>query len=238
MFELPRYIGENCATVEEAKEYVKTLDVYSRDHYWNYCFIISDSEGASSLLEFSENKVFWFDEDKLDSYDWLRLRYNVNAIAQANFYLNENAWYTQDIKSGEGRFITVQNGINDVHSKKDMYELMKKVQYSNFYLDYDECKDNCFDPRSENLGEVSWGVYEIIMDPSFEDTARKMINDMNDEVRRLTREQKMDENKYWESIFTEVVDVNAQEIYVRMYENEDQIYLINMDETKKIKTIE
>lgn len=238
MFELPRYIAENCATVEEAKDYVKTLDVYSKNHYWNYCFVISDSQGSSSLLEFASNEVYWLDEDKLDSYTWLKERYNPRAIGQANFYLNQEAWITQDIKSGEGRFITLQNGIEAVKSKKDMYDLMKKVQFSAFYLDYDECKENYFDPRSENLGEVSFAVYEVVMNPEFEDTFRKVFNEMNEETNKLTRQEKMDANKYWESIFTEVVDVNAQEIYVRLYENEAQLYKITLDETKKINTIQ
>lgn len=236
MFELPRYIGENCATVAEAKEYVSTLDVYSQDHYWNYCFIISDSEGHSSLLEFADNEVFWLDEEKLDSYDWLDV-YHPKAIAQANFYLNELAWYFQDIKTGEGRFIALQNGIDAVNSKSDMYDLMRKVQYSNFYLDYDECKNNYFDPRSENIGEVSWAMYDLIMHSEFEDTARKMINEVNAGVYEMPRQEKQDLNVYWESIFTEVVDVNTKEIFVRMFENEDQLYLLSFDGTTKLDSI-
>lgn len=237
MFELPRYIGENCKTVAEAKEYIKSLNIYSKNNYWNYCFIISDSEGNSSLLEFSTNEIHWIDEDKLDTLTWLA-PYKIKALAQANFFLNKWAWISQDIKSGEGRFIAIQQGIDAVNNKKDMYDLMKKIQYSSFYLDYDECKNEHFDPRSENIGEFSWAEYDVLMDPSMEELSRNIINAMNDEIRALTREQKMDENKYWESVFTEVVDVNAQEIYVRMYENEDQIYKITLDKTEKINTIE
>lgn len=236
MFELPRYIAENCATVEEAKMYVSTLDVYSQNHYWNYCFIISDSTGHSSLLEFSSNEVHWLDEENIESYDWLNV-YNTKAIAQANFYLNKDAWLTQDIKTGEGRFIALQNGIDSVNSRSDMYNLMKKVQYSNYYLDYDECKNNYFDPRSENIGEVSWAVYELLMNPDFEDTGRKLINEANAKVRSLSRKEKQDINEYWESIFTEVVDVNTKEIFVRIYESDDSLYLINFEGTTKLNSI-
>ncbi len=237
MFELPRYIGENCATVAEAKEYVSTLNVYSQNYYWNYCFIVSDSDGHSSLLEFSSNEVHWLDEEKLDSYDWLDV-YDTKAIAQANFYLNKDAWLIQDIKTGEGRYIALQNGIDAVHSRSDMYDLMRKVQYSNFYLDYDECKNNCFDPRSENIGEVAWATYDLVMDPDFEDTAREMINEVNAGVRDMPRQEKQDINVYWESIFTEVVDVNAKEIFVRIFENEDLLYLISFDGTTKLESID
>lgn len=238
MFELPRYIGENCATVEEAKEYVAGLNVYSQNHYWNYCFIISDSEGHSSLLEFATNEVYWMDEENLADYTWLEEWYHPKAIAQANFYLNEYAWYSQDIKSGEGRYIAMQEGIDGVNSRSDMYDLMRKVQYSNYYLDYDECKDNYFDPRSENIGELSWAEYNTIMHADMEETVRELVNGINAGIRELSREEKQDKNEYWESIFTEVVDVNAQEIFVRMYENEDQLYLINFDGTKEINSIE
>ena len=236
MFELPRYIGENCATVEEAKQYVSTLNVYSQNYYWNYCFIISDSLGHSSLLEFSSNEVCWLDEESLDSYDWLDV-YGTKAIAQANFYLNESAWQIQDIKSGEGRYIALQDGIDAVNSRSDMYDLMRKVQYSSYYLDYDECKNNHFDPRSETLGEVPWATYDLVFDPEFEETARQLINESNDQIRSLSRQEKQDINEYWESIFTEVVDVNSQEIFVRIFENEEMLYLISFDGTVKLDSI-
>ena len=237
MFELPRYIGENCATVQEAKEYVKTLDVYSQDHYWNYCFIISDSNGNSSLLEFSSNEIHWLDEDKIDTYDWLKV-YGSKAIAQANFYLNETAWYTQDIKSGEGRYIAIQEGIDKVNSRSDMYELMKKVQYSSYYLDYDECKENHFDPRSETIGEVKWAVYDLIFHPDFEETAKEIMNEYTSEVRKMTREEKQDLCEIWESIFTEVVDVNNKEMFIRLFEDENQCYLIDFNGTTKLNSID
>lgn len=40
-------------------------------------------------------------------------------------------------------------------------------------------------------------------------------------------------NEYWESVFTEVVDVNAKEIFARMFENEEMLYHINFDGTTK-----
>ena len=235
-FELARYIGENCATVQEAKDYIATLDVYSQNHYWNYCFIVSDSQGNSSLLEFSADEVFWFDEKDIADLPWLS-DYNMKAVAQTNFFLNELSWYAEDMKSGEGRFIALQDGIDAVNSRSDMYDLMRKVQYSSFYLDYDECKDKHFDPRSENLGEFSWAVYDLLMDPEFESTSRELINEYTAPIRALSRQEKQDQNEYWESTFTEVVDVNAKEIFVRMFENEDMLYLIGFDGTSKLSSI-
>lgn len=237
LLELPRYIVENCATVDEAKEYVKTLDVYSQSRFWNYCFLISDAEGGSSLLEFSTNEITWLDEADISKYTWLR-DYNVKAIGQTNFYLNAPAWYTQDIKTGEGRFITLQNDIDAVKSKSDMYDLMRKVQYSSFYLDYDECKNEHFDPRSENIGEFPGATYEALMSPGFEEATRNAYNDYSASVREKSREEKQNENKYWESTFTEVVDTNDKSIFVRMFENENILYVIDFDGTKKVGSID
>lgn len=237
MFELPRYIAENCTTVEEAKKYVASLDVYSQNHYWNYCFIVSDAGGHSSLLEFSANGIYWLDEEYIDDYKWLE-PYNMKAIGQTNFYLSELAWYAQDIKSGEGRFVSLQKGIDSVNSRKDMYELMKKVQYSNFYLDYDVCKNNYFDPRSENIGEIKWAQYDLLMHPEFEKESRIILNEYTRSVRNLTRQEKQDLNQYWESTFTEVVDTNSREIFVRMFENEEILYKIGFDGTVKLESID
>lgn len=236
MFELPRYIAENCTTVEEAKKYVATLDVYSQNHYWNYCFLVSDSKGSSSLLEFSKDEVFWIDEADISSLSWLT-NYDLKAIAQTNFYLNELSYAAQDIKSGEGRFISMQKGIEDVKSRSDMYDLMRKVEYSAFYLDYDECKNEHFDPRSENIGEISWATYNLLMNNDFEDTAREYMNEYASGIRALSRQEKQDKNEYWESSFTEVVDTNSKAIFVRMFENEESLYLIDFNGTQKLNSI-
>ncbi len=236
LFELPRYIGEHCATVEEAKEYVASLDVYSQDKYWGYCFLVSDAVGNSSLLEFCDNKVYWLDESKLDEYTWLD-KFNLKAIGQTNFYLNEWGYKTQDIKSGEGRFITLQNDIDSVNSEEDMYNLMRKIQYSSFYLDYDECKNEHFDPRSENIGEIDYLTYDTIMNPEAEEKVKVLFNSFSEPIRNMTREEKQQKNAYWESSFTEVIDTNAKSIFVRIFENDESIYSIDFNQTKKVTNI-
>lgn len=236
LFELPRYIAENCATVEEAKQYVASLNVYSQSRYWGYCFLVSDAVGGSSVLEFCKDKVYWLDEAKLSEYTWLD-KYNVKAIGQTNFYLNEYGYSTQDIKTGEGRYITLQNDIESVNSEEDMYNLMKKIQYSSFYLDYDECKNNHFDPRSENIGEVDYLTYDVAMDPALEDTLKVLFNEYSAPIRNLTREEKQIQNAYWESTFTEVIDTNAKSMFVRIFENEETIYSIDFNSTKKVNSI-
>ena len=258
MFELPRYIAEHCKTVAEAREYIKTLDIYSKNGYWNYCFIISDStesgETHASLLEFSEigflgeiyntyvsegEKVLavnWIDEEDIPRIDWIGVGqtnkeklYKINAIAQANFYLNWWAYQREDMKSGEGRFMTVQSLINNVDSTSQMYDLMRRVSYSWFYTDYDNCKKYHFDPRSENLGEFQGGTYDFLFDENHEDVIKQLFNASNAEIRKMTREEKEQKGGIWESTFTEVADVTEQTLEVRFFENEALRFKITMD---------
>lgn len=246
MFELPRYIAENCSTVAEAKEYVKTLNVYSKDRYWNYCFIMGDATGAASLLEFCMNEVYWFDEqDAIDrKFTWLNKEetgyadLNYHAIAQTNFYINKIGYILQNTKSGLGRMQTMQNGIDDVKSKQDMYDLMNKISYSNFYKPYDDCKANNFDPRSEQVGEFTGGSFEIVMNDEWEDLIKEAMDEYSEPIRSLTREQKREANEYWESTFTEVVDCMDKSIFVRIYEDENQKYMLTFDGTKKVNGLE
>lgn len=252
MFELPRYIGENCSTIAEAKEYIKTLDIYSKHEYWNYCFILGDATGAGALVEFNEiglaemfnidaERVTWFDDNQ-ETLDYLssymctgptgkETPIKVNAIAQTNFYVNKYAYMFEDTKSGEGRFITLQNGINEVKTKSDMYDLMRKIQYSSFYLPYEECDANHFDPRTENVGELGGATYNMLFNEKNQEYVKYYFDEYTKPIRELTRQQKQDENKYWESTFTEVADCMTRTISVRMFENENIRFNVGLDST-------
>ena len=63
-------------------------------------------------------------------------------------------------------------------------------------------------------------------------------NEYTSEVRKMTREEKQDLCEIWESIFTEVVDVECKEMFIRLFEDENQCYLINFDGTTRINSIE
>lgn len=272
MFELPRYIAENCKTVEEAKNLVNNeLDIYSKKGYWNYCFIISDSneDGSaqhSSLLEFSAigalgtvynalpaeakrpgidkvSAVNWIDEEDIDDIDWLRTGqtgketyYKMNALAQTNFYINWWAYERQDIKSGEGRFITIQKLIPSVNSKAEMYDLMRRISYSSFYDEYDTVKDYHFDPRSESLGEGQGLTYDFLFNDDFEDIVKAIFNAAIAPQKNYDFQQRV-ANHMWESTFTEVVDVTERNIEVRFFENEDFRFKVDFNGITKLEKL-
>lgn len=244
MFELPRYIAENCATIDEAKSYVSSLDIYSKEHYWNYCFLIADAEGNASLLEFSTDNVYWINEDMVTNYQlsYLNLEkpyysLNYHALAQTNFYINFSAYVLQDTKSGFGRMQTMQNGIDAVQTRSDMYQLMDKISYSNFYLPYDECKANHFDPRSEQIGEFKGGSFDMVMTDIYEPWIKRAMDAYTEPIRGLTRDEKRVANAYWESTFTEVVDINEKAIYVRFFEDENLKFKLDFNGFTKIESI-
>lgn len=273
MFELPRYIAENCKTVEEAKNLVNNeLDIYSKNGYWDYCFVVSDSnkDGSvqhSSLLEFSAigdlgyiynslpeeakrpgisevKAVNWIDEEDIDKVDWLRTGptgnetfYKMNALAQTNFYINWWAFERQDVKSGEGRFITMQKLIPSVNSKEDMYNLMRRISYSSFYDEYDIVNDYHFDPRSENLGEGQGLTYDFLFSDEYFPIVKELLNASIAPQKEYDFEQRI-ENHMWESTFTEVVDVTERNIEVRFFENEDFRFKVDFEGTTKLEKLD
>lgn len=212
MFELTRYIAENCSSVSKVLDYVKTLDVYSQEHYWNYCFLISDRTGASGLLEFASNKVYWMPDEH----------------CQTNFYINEETAKNQSIKSGLGRYQALIEGIDYVDNASSMFNLMDKISYYNIYK-ATECYLYHFDPRSENIGAFPWLTYETVLDDDKLDEILFMMDLYGENITKLTRQQQRNENKYWESTFTEVVDLKKKTILVRFFEDNKCKMLITFD---------
>lgn len=199
MFEIPRYVGEHCATVYEAIEYVKSLDVYSKSGYKNYAFLIADATGHYGVLELAQNKVIWHDGQK----------------AQANFYIDKEMAAIEDYKAGVGRYDTVMSGIDAVTGEEDMLELMKSVNYFNFYSPY-TCK---YDVRSEFVGD---GItYDYVMQPDRKEEIYALIALEGEYVHSLSRQELQNLNKFWESIFTEVVNCTEKTILVRFFENDE-----------------
>ena len=209
MFELPRYIAENCATVDEAIEYVKTLDIYSKNGYWNYCFIIADATGHYGLLELAMNQVIWEDYQP----------------CQTNFYVNEILNYLEEFQCGNGRYDLLMNNIDSVKSEEDMLALMKRVNYYNMYSP-ETCE---FDYRSESVSVLPFATYSVVTNPNLEDFVEEQMQILSKEVNSLTRQQQQDLNNYWESTFTEVINCNKKTIFVRFFEDDNRTLTLTVE---------
>ncbi len=207
MFSLPIYIGLNCSTVDEALEYVKTLNIYSKKGYWNYAFLIADSTGRYGVLEFAQNKILW----------------NEGQNAQANFYINEDMNKINELKSGVGRYNYVRSHIDDVNTKEDMFNLMDKVRYSQTYVDNPN-----FDVRSEFVGVNENWTYDYVMS----NDNQEEINEYIDKIKKFNVTATRDDKKkyeFWESSFTEVVDIKEKTIKVRFSEDNAKIYILTFN---------
>ncbi len=208
MFSVGRYIGEHCATVDEAIEYVKTLDVYSKQGYWNYCFLLADATGHYGVLEFAMDEMFW----------------NDYAPAQTNFYVDAFMNSFEELKCGVGRYNVLMAGIDEVSNEEEMFNLMDQVTYYQVYDPY-SCK---FDTRSENVGILPYATYAFTMDEANKDFVLTCSALNGHEVISLTREEQQNANSYWESSFTEVVNCNERTILVRFFENDEKVIKLSL----------
>ncbi|MCQ2087613.1 MAG: hypothetical protein MJZ37_06055 [Bacilli bacterium] len=255
VFGISQYLALNCKNLPEVKEYLANkVDVYSKKNYWNYSFLVTDAEGNSELLEFGKGKYHFVAPDEN------------GVVAQANFYRNPECNAVEKIKTGTGRYDTLMAGIGNVKNKTDMYNLMKKIQYSSFYLPYDECKSQHFDPRSELVGEAASkeglsALYktvmetevvpenigtgeDFIMDDANELFVKTLCDYIHSSIWEMSREEKAElnyvdggANALWESTFTEVVDPKEKSIQVRLFENENYLYKIDFNGVKSIQEI-
>lgn len=230
VFNLGQYIALNCKDLDAVREHLeKDVDVYTQKNYWSYAFVITDAKGNSALLEFGNGKYYWVEKDEN------------GVVAQTNFYVNEECNAKEDIKTGLGRYDTIMSGIKDVNNERELYELMKKISYSWFYSDYDDCKNNHFDPRSEIIGEENDAgidpTYDFVMDAKTEELISAYLTQTGEYINSLSREEKQAQNTYWESTFTEVVNPAEKTIQVRLFENETSMYKITFDGIEKITEI-
>ena len=217
---LPQYLGQRCATVDEAINLVNELDIYSmnsEDLAWDFCFMMADATGHYGLMEIANNKVVWLDGQQ----------------AQTNFYINEEFAKNEELKCGVGRYETVMAGIDAVQTQDDMYNLISSVSYSQRYLP----ETSVFDVRSEFVGIYDNWTYDYVMKEENREEVMSTINGFGEKFSNYTRQELQDKNAYWESTFTEVVDPAEKTIRVRLFENESMMYKITFDGIKKITEI-
>lgn len=197
---------QNCATVKEAVEYVKKLDIYSPqsdDMQWNFCYLIADATGDYGLLEVADNKVYFLDKEQI----------------QTNFYVEEELYAKQRMKCGVGRYELIKAGIDDVKTEADMFELINSVSYAQSYI-YDTCK---FDARSEYIGENPGWDYYYVIDEKNQDEVKKYLDEVSETYKKMSRQELKDDGTYWESSYTNIANCTNKTMKVRFYEDDSNI---------------
>ncbi len=201
---LGRYIAEHCANVDEAVEYVNSLDLYTggTQHSWNYCFILADASGHYGLLEIADNRVIWLDYQP----------------CQTNFYIDEELASKEELKSGLGRYDYLMSHINSVQSEEDMYKLMDDVSYFSTYSE-----DCLFDADSEFVGTYPWWTNEYMQDKANEQEIRDNIASIRKKVSTYDEQTLRNRGTKWLSVFTTVANCSDKTMNIRFFEDESKM---------------
>ncbi len=208
---LVRYLGERCATVDEAVELAQTLNVYGLfegNLSWDGSLFMADESGHYGVLELCENKLYWLD----------------NQSCQTNFYLNDEYKDVATIGSGFGRYDLLTSEIGSVQSEDDMTSLIKKVRYSQLLSPY-----TClFDPRSEFCGfgkgyESTNGeiTIEMALSDEYKDFIYEDIESFGVVEREKSVQTHRDEGTQWLSAWQTISNCNNRTIKVIFFEDDD-----------------
>ena len=203
---LPRYVVERCADIDEAIEYVKTLNIYSpatEDMDWNFCFMLADASGRYGVMEIAQNEVSWLE----------------NQCCQTNFYLTDKFQKGEKYKLGLGRYEKLTSLIDDVKNEDDILSLIDGVSCFQVYHP-DVCR---FDYRAEYVGFPESWTTEFVLDEKNRDTVYKKAKEVEEKVNALDRKGLMDKCLYWESTFTCLVNCTDKTMRVRFFEDEEKV---------------
>ena len=207
---LVRYLGERCATVDEAVELANEVNVYGMitdEFSWGGGYLMADASGHCGVLELVDNKLVWSDGQN----------------CQTNFYINDEYKDKAVIGSGVGRYELLESEIDSVESVDDMAELIKKVRYTQMMDPY----NSAFDPRSELSGfgdkyESVGGVLTIEMCQSdeYKDELYEALEESGKSEREKSLEQLRNEGTQWLSVWQTVANCNEQTLEVTFYEDD------------------
>ena len=205
---LVRYLGERCATVDEALDLANTLNVCAfsnGDVNWCGGYFMADESGHFGVLELVDNKLIW----------------NDGQNCQTNFYINEEYRNKATMGTGLGRYELLRSEIEQVKNADDVTELMKKVRYSQILDPY-----NCaFDPCSECCGEEveelgGFLTLDMCADEKYKDAILQGLEESSAVERAKSLQQLKDEGAQWLSVWQTTANCNKKSIKVMFYEDD------------------
>ena len=127
---LPYIVAANCATVEEALDYIRNyIDVFtmldeSVASGWNLCFMIGDATGEYGLIEIARNEIMYLPYQH----------------GQGNYYITPKWNVLSKGQSGYGRLQFGIERIDQVQTEEDMAEMMEKIMWRNEILNVEYAK--------------------------------------------------------------------------------------------------
>ncbi len=205
---LVRYLGERCATVDEAVELANTLNVYGMSNgEVNWCggYFMADESGHYGVLELVDNKLIW----------------NDGQNCQSNFYISDEYKDKATIGAGVGRYELLESEIDTVKTEDDMTALIKKVRCTQVLDPY-----NClFDPRSEWCGIENEAVdglltLEKCADDKYKDIILEAMEAAGSKEREKSLQQLKDEGTQWLSVWQTTANCNKKSLKVTFFEDD------------------
>ncbi len=127
---LPFVVASNCATVQEALNYIRNyISVYTLldetvASGWNLCFMIGDASGEYGLIEIARNEIMYLPYQH----------------GQGNYYVTPKWNVLSKGQSGYGRLQFGIERINQIQTEEDMAQLMKKIMWRNEILNVEYAK--------------------------------------------------------------------------------------------------
>ncbi len=217
---LCRFLAERCATVDEALELVKTIDVHDMklgDLNWGAGIMMADATGHYGLLELVDNQLIWLDGEKI----------------QTNFYLNSEYGEKAKQGCGLGRYDLLKRHLGSVETEADMADLMYRVRFSQL-TDPDTCEfDPCGDyAEMDETPFAAIGVHSAAeaMAEGNRDRVMEILRRQGLEQRRKSLEERRAEGHEWLSAFQSVVNCKKGTYRVSFFENKDRTYLLTVEE--------
>ncbi len=209
MVALTRFVVGHCDNVTEAVKYVQNnINVFNKVDEWNFSFLLADAEGNYGVLEFDHNDVRW----------------NEGANCQTNYFISPDMLPRSENKFGYGRLNHLKDNLENVTDNDSMFNLINQLSYSNVYKGR-ECP---FDMRTEARDllegkvDIDWLISE---DESKKEAVYVQIDKiLEEQLKPLPEEERRKLPWYWQSTFTEVVDIYNRSIYIRMFEDPNYIF--------------
>lgn len=205
-----RYIAEHCANVDEAVEYVNTLDIFtgSTKNSWNYCYLIADASGRCGVLEIAGNKAVWLD----------------GAQCQTNFYLDEELSAIEEYKCGLGRYDYLNEHIGEVTNADELYSLMDQVSYFRLYSE-----DCPYDVDSELVGAYPHWTNAYMADEAHRAEIDEVVAYYRETVGTYDEQTLRDRGASWLSVFTTVANCTEKTMRVRFFEDDAKVSALSVE---------
>lgn len=207
MIMFTRYALDFCANVDEVIDLVSKRNFYGADRDGfteEFHFMVSDSTGRTIVVEWKDN------EPRI-----------TEANVMTNYKLCEDP--SRDYGAGHERSEILSNGLAEVETAEDAFELMKKVHYTNCYKNWDISRDIFWYSELNGKGEYPvLGAYDLHQGVDHSEYVR-FAEVMVKLFRGKDKDTELRKNaNTWQTVHTSVYDPENNRILINVQEQEQE----------------